>query len=114
MIKFSDKKSYRIHIKRHRKNKKSREEHIPTDGSPEDLRRGAEVNGPVRGLGVHPLAEKPEILHFLANEATGEADFLASDHHHSLAVQELLSENGGQSPEHVVPRIDHHSLRADP
>jgi hypothetical protein len=38
-------------------------------------------------LGVHPLTEKAEVLHLLADEATGHADLLAPDHHHALPVE---------------------------
>ena len=72
------------------------------------------MDGAMRRLGVHTLAEEPQVLHFLANEAAGEADFLAADDDDSLAVQELLGQNGGQASEHVVPGVHHHSLRADP
>lgn len=72
------------------------------------------MNGAVRGLGVHPLAEEAQVLHLLSDETAGEADFLAADDDDSLAVQEFLGQNGGQTAEHVVPGIYHHSLRADP
>lgn len=87
---------------------------IPTYSPPENLGRSAEVNGTVRGLGVHPLAEEAQVLHLLADETAREADFLAADNDDPLAVQELLGQNRGQAAEHVVPGVYHHSLRADP
>ena len=64
-------------------------------------------------FGVHAIAEESEVLHFLTNETAGEADLLASDRHHFLPIKQLLSYNGRQSPQHVVARVHHHSLRTD-
>ena len=44
------------------------------------------MDGPMRGLGVHALAEEPQVLHLLANESTREADLLASHYHHFLSL----------------------------
>lgn len=85
----------------------------PADGAPENLGGGAEVDGPVRRLGVHPLAEEAEVLHLLADEAAGQADLLAADHHDLLAVEELLGDDRGQAAEHVVARVHHDALGAD-
>lgn len=65
------------------------------------------------GLGVHPLAEEPQVLHLLADKAAGDADLLTPDHHHLLPVQQLLRDDRGQTSQHVVPRVHHHALRAD-
>ena len=64
-------------------------------------------------LGVHALAEEAKILHLLAHEATGEADLLASDHHHLLTIEQLLGQYRSQSPQHVVAGVNNHSPRAD-
>lgn len=60
---------------------------LPADGAPEDLGRGAEVDGAVGGLGVHALAEKAEVLHLLADEPLVEADLLTADDHNALPVR---------------------------
>ena len=86
----------------------------PTDGTPEDLGGGAEVDGLMRGLGVHALTEEPQILHLLANESTREADLLASHYHHFLPIQQLFRQYRRQSPQHVVSCVHHHSPGADP
>nr|GMD64236.1 hypothetical protein CKAN_00693800 [Ipomoea batatas] len=86
---------------------------LPSDGAPENLRRCAEVDGAVGGLGVHALAEEAVVLHFLTDEAAGEADFLAADNNHSLTIEQLLRQDGCQTSQHMVPRIHHHSTSAD-
>jgi hypothetical protein len=48
------------------------------DGAPEDAGRGAVVDGAVRGLGVHPLAEEAEEPALLARQAAGEGHLLAA------------------------------------
>ena len=85
---------------------------VPADGAPQDLGWGAEVDGPVGRLGVHPLAEEAEVLHLLADEATGHADLLAADHHDLLAVEQLLGDNRGEAAEHVVACVNHDALGA--
>ena len=85
---------------------------VPADGAPQDLGGGAEVDGPVGRLGVHPLAEEAEVLHLLADEATGHADLLAADHHDLLAVEQLLGDDRGEAAEHVVARVHHDALGA--
>lgn len=85
----------------------------PADGAPEDLGRGAEVDGTVRRLGVHALAKEPHVLHFLADEATGHANLFAADRDDFLSVEELLGHDRSQPPQHVVACVHHHSLRAD-
>jgi hypothetical protein len=84
------------------------------DGAPEDAGGGAEVDGAMGGLGVHPLAEEPEVLHLLPDEPAGDAHLLAPHHHHPLPVQELLRHQRRQPPQHVVPRVHHHPPRAQP
>ena len=86
----------------------------PADGAPEDFRGGAEVNGAVGGFSVHALAEEPHVLHLLANKASGDAYLFAPQHHHLLPVQQLLRHYRRQPPKHMVPRVNHHPLRADP
>lgn len=90
-----------------------RNEHLPADRPPQDLGRGAEVNGPVGGLGVHPLVTEPSVFHLLAHESAGDGDLLAPHHHHSLPIEQLLRDDGREAPKHVVARIDHHSPRAE-
>jgi len=70
------------------------------------------VNGAVRRLGVHPLAEEAEVLHLLADEAARHADLLAADDDHLLPIQQLLGDNRRQASEHVVARVHHDALRA--
>jgi len=41
---------------------------VPTNRTPEDFRGCVKVNGAMGGFGVHALAKKIEILHFLTNE----------------------------------------------
>ena len=91
---------------------RSSEAHVPADGAPQDLGGGAEVDGPVGRLGVHPLAEEAEVLHLLADEAAGHADLLAADHHDLLAVEQLLGDDRGEAAEHVVARVHHDALGA--
>ncbi|OAY70255.1 hypothetical protein ACMD2_06170 [Ananas comosus] len=86
----------------------------PAHGAPEDLGGGSEVDGAVRGLGVHALAEEAEVLHLLPHEPPREAQLLAPHHHHALPVQELLRHDRRQPPQHVVPRVHHHALCAYP
>ena len=90
----------------------SSDAHLPADGAPQDLGGGAEVDGPVGRLGVHPLAEEAEVLHLLADEAAGHADLLAADHHDLLAVEQLLGDNRGEAAEHVVACVNHDALGA--
>jgi hypothetical protein len=68
------------------------------------------VDGTMRGLGVHALAKKPEVLHFLTNETSRHGDLLATHHDDVLAVEQLLCDEGGKAPKHVVPRIHHDTL----
>jgi len=91
---------------------KKKEKHIPADGTPEDLGGGAEVDGPVRRLGVHPLAEETEVLHLLADEAAGHADLLAADDDHLLPIEQLLRDDRGEAAQHVVARVHHDALCA--
>jgi len=70
------------------------------------------VDGAVRRLGVHPLAEEAEVLHLLADEAARHADLLAADDDHLLPIEELLGDNRRQAAEHVVARVHHDALRA--
>lgn len=85
----------------------------PADGAPEDLGGGAEVDGAVGGLGVHALAEEAEVLHLLTDEAAREADLLAANHHHFLAVEEFFGQDRGEPTQHVVAGVHHHPPRAD-
>ena len=70
------------------------------------------MDGAVRRLGVHPLAEEAEVLHLLADEAARHADLLAADDDHLLPIQQLLGDNRRQASEHVVARVHHDALRA--
>lgn len=71
------------------------------------------MNGAVRGLGVHALTQEAHVLHLLSHKSTGDADLLAANDDHLLAVQELLGDDGSQAAEHVVTRVHHHALGAD-
>ena len=63
---------------------------LPTNGPPEDLSLSTEMDGTVRGLGLHPHTKKPHVLHLLTNQTTGEADLLTANHHNLLAIEKLL------------------------
>jgi hypothetical protein len=86
--------------------------YTPADGAPQDLGRGAEVDGPMGWLGVHPLAEKAEVLHLLAYESTRHTDLLAADDDHLLPIEQFLGDNRRQAAQHVVARVHHDALRA--
>lgn len=86
----------------------------PTNCTPENLSRGAEVNGSMRRLGVHALAEESHVLHLLPYQSSGHANLLTPHHHHFLPVQQFLRYRRRQSPQHVMPRIHHHHLRTYP
>lgn len=90
-----------------------REKCRPTNGTPEDLSGGAEVDWAMRRFGVHAFAEESHVLHLLPHEAAGDADLFAAHHHHFLPVEQLLRHDGREPTQHVVPRVDHHPLRAD-
>ena len=72
------------------------------------------MNGTMRRLGVHALAEEPHVLHLLPHEPTGDANLLAPHENDLLAVEELLRHDRRQTAQHVVARVHHHALRADP
>ena len=42
---------------------------LPTNSSPEDFGRSAEVNWAMRWFSVHSFTKETVILHFLANES---------------------------------------------
>ena len=71
------------------------------------------MDGTMRGLRIHPLAEEPHVLHLLPNQAAGDADLLAPNHHHLLPIQELLCHNRSKPTQHMVPRVHYHALGAD-
>jgi len=84
-----------------------------TDGPPQDTSRSAEVDGSLARLSVHPLPQEPQVFHLLPDEAPGQADLLATDHNHFLAIEKLLGEDGSQAAEHVVAGVDHDDLGAE-
>lgn len=87
---------------------------LPSDSSPEDFGGRTEVDGAVRGLGVHALSPESHVLHLLPHEASRYGDLIAAYDGYSLAVQEVLGYDRRQTTEHVVSSVDHYSLRADP
>lgn len=87
---------------------------VPTDGAPEDLSGGSEVDRTMGRLGVHSLAKKPHVLHLLANQTTGDTDLLAPNHHNLLTIQKLLRNDRSETTKHVVAGVHHHALRANP
>lgn len=70
------------------------------------------MNGSMRRLRVHTFAKEPHVLHFLADESTGEANLLASNDDDLLPIEQLLGHDRRQAPQHVVARIDDNALRA--
>lgn len=67
----------------------------------------------MRRFGVHAFAQESHVLHLLPHEAAGDAYLFAPHHHYLLAVEKFFCHNGRESTEHVVPRVNHHPLRAD-
>ena len=63
---------------------------VPTNGAPEDLGGGTEVDGTMRRLGVHAFAKESHVLHLLSNKSARHANFLASDYDYFLAIKQLL------------------------
>jgi hypothetical protein len=53
----------------------------PTHCPPENTRGCTEVERAPGGVGVHSLAEETLIFHLLANQATGNGNFLTACHH---------------------------------
>lgn len=72
------------------------------------------MNGTMRRLSVHPLSQEPHILHLLPNKPTRNTNLLTPDDNDLLSIQQFLRQNGGETAEHVMPGVDHHSFRADP
>lgn len=95
------------------KMQKKRAKTIPTNGAPEDLSGGTEVNGAMGGLGVHPLPQEAHVLHLLADQPAGDADLLAPDDDDFLAVEKLFGDNRREPSQHVMPCIDDNALGAD-
>lgn len=85
---------------------------LPTDSAPEDLGRGTEVDGTMRGLSIHALTEEPHVLHLLLNEATGDANLLAPHNNDLLAIEKLLRHDRREATQHVVTGVHYNPLRA--
>ena len=71
------------------------------------------MNGAMRRLGVHSLPQETHVLHFLADQSTGNADFLAPDDHDFLTIEKLFGDNGRESSQHVMPGVNDDALSTD-
>ena len=79
-----------------RKEKKNKEKkNRPTNGAPEDLGGGTEVDGAMGGFGVHAFAKEPQVFHLLPHQPARDANLFTANDHHFLAVQKLLRHDGG-------------------
>ena len=66
----------------------------PTNGAPEDLGWGAEVDRAMGGFGVHAFAEESQVFHLLPHQTAGDANLFAAHHRNLLPIQKLFRHDG--------------------
>lgn len=56
-----------------------------SDSPPQNARWSAEMNGPLAGLGVHPLSQEAQVFHLLSDDSSRQTDLLNTDCSQSLS-----------------------------
>lgn len=81
-----------------------------TDGAPQDLGGGAEVEGASARVGVLTLVKEIVVLDTVADERSGNRDALSTDTDDLLTVQGLLGQDGSKATQNVVLAVNDDTL----
>lgn len=73
-----------------------------SDSFPENSRRASVVDVASSWVVVHSLVEVLAELDFVPEKTAGDADFFASDHNNSLAIQQFLGNIAGKTAKNVA------------
>ena len=77
---------------------------------PEDAAGGSEVVAVTGGVGVHPLAEKGQVLQLISVEIARNVDALTAHDHTLPAQKHLLGHDGLQAAQEMALAVKHQDL----